>query len=197
MSEGARPKEIADFLNHNFFSPMGEIAYGHGGLVDKQMGDSLMVVFGALSPQPGDAENAVRAALAMQEKAAAINRSFSAEKPFRLAVGIGISTGKVYSGVLGSLRKKEFTSIGMPVNIASRLQQLAGPGEILASRSTVDALPANENNGGNAFAETEIVTLPAIRIKGLQKPVPVFKISGTNSSDGNISGSEQSPIISE
>jgi len=177
MSDGARPEEIADYLNQHFFSPMGEIAYRGGGLVDKHMGDSLMVVFGALSPHPRDAENAVRTALAMQAKAADIDKTLSGRGTFRLAVGIGISTGKVYSGVLGSLRKKEFTSIGMPVNIAARLQQLAAPGEILISRSTFDTLTADEKNVDDVLSEMEIETLPETRIKGIQKPVPVYKIS--------------------
>jgi class 3 adenylate cyclase len=185
MSDGAKPEEIAQFLNHHFFSPIGEIAYGHGGIVDKHMGDSLMVVFGALSPHPRDTGNAVRAALAMQAKAACIDRALPGQGPFRLSIGIGISTGRVYSGVLGSLRKKEFTSIGMPVNIASRLQQLAGPGEVLASRSTVDALSAYDNGGEQTFSGVNIVPLPQTRIKGLQEPVPVFKISKNNLPKGN------------
>jgi class 3 adenylate cyclase len=175
ISEGATPEDIAYFLNHQFFSPMGEIAYRCGGLVDKHMGDSLMVVFGALSPHPQDAGNAVRSALEMQEKAADIDQSLPARGPFRLNVGIGISTGKVYTGVLGSLRKKEFTSIGMPVNIAARLQQLAAPGEILASQSTVDALPATGSSWKSPAMEID--PLPRTQIKGIQKPIPVFKIS--------------------
>lgn len=177
MSEGAQPEEIAEFLNHHFFSPMGEIAYQFGGLVDKHMGDSLMVVFGALSPNPKDAGNAVRTALTMQSKAAGIDKSLSARGPLRLNVGIGISTGKVYAGVLGSLRKKEFTSIGMPVNIAARLQQLAAPGQILTSRLTVDALLAAEKSGEDSLDAIKIDPLPQTRIKGIQKPVPVFRIS--------------------
>jgi len=177
MSDGARPEDIAGFLNHHFFSPMGEVAYRFGGMVDKHMGDSLMVVFGALSPHLRDAENAVRTALAMQEKAAEIDKSLPPRGPFRLTVGIGIGTGKVYSGVLGSLRKKEFTSIGMPVNIAARLQQLAEPGEILISRSTAAALPAAGQTGEDAYGILEIDELPRIRIKGIRNPIPIFKIS--------------------
>jgi len=177
ISEGAKPEDIAYFLNQHFFSPMGEIAYRCGGLVDKHMGDSLMVVFGALSPHPRDAGNAVRSALAMQKKAADIDQSLPARGPFRLNVGIGISTGKVYSGVLGSLRKKEFTSIGTPVNIAARLEQLAAPGEILTSQSTIDALLASEKSGESSLKTMGINPLPRTRIKGIQKPIPVFKIS--------------------
>jgi adenylate cyclase len=177
MSNGAGPEDIAHFLNHHFFSPMGEIAFDHGGIIDKHMGDSLMVVFGALSPHPMDAGNAVRAALSMQKKAVDIDKGLPEQGPFRLSVGIGISTGKVYSGVLGSLRKKEFTSIGMPVNIAARLQQLASPGEILISQSTVDSILRGEKNGEDTFGEMGIVPLPQTRIKGLQEPVPVFRIS--------------------
>jgi class 3 adenylate cyclase len=177
MSNRADPAAIADFLNHRFFSPMGEIAYRFGGIVDKHMGDSLMVVFGALSPGPRDAENTARAAMAMQKKAADIDAVLPREKPFRLAVGIGISTGNVYSGVLGSLRKKEFTSIGMPVNIAARLQQLAAPGEILMGEPTHEALLSTEGNVESIFGEAKIEKLSAARIKGLQAPISIYKIS--------------------
>jgi len=176
MSDKANPEAIADFLNNRFFSPMGEIAFRFGGIVDKHMGDSLMVVFGALSPTPGDAENAVRAALAMQKKAADIDSALPSREPFRLTIGIGISTGKVYSGVLGSLRKKEFTSIGMPVNIAARLQQLAAPGEILMGESTREVLLSAGGTDGSILNNTKVDRLPATRIKGLRDPITIYKI---------------------
>jgi class 3 adenylate cyclase len=65
----------------------------------------------------------------------------------------------------------------MPVNIAARLQQLASPGEILISQSTVDSILRGEKNGEDTFGEMGIVPLPQTRIKGLQEPVPVFRIS--------------------
>ncbi len=177
MSEGASPEALADFLNHQFFSPMGEIAYSHNGIIDKLMGDSLMVVFGALSPQPEDAENALKAALAMQEKAGQIDGVLAHADGFRMAVGIGISTGEVFSGLIGSLRKREFTSIGMPVNVASRLQNLAAAGEILVTTDTLASVRETD------FLERLTVeALPPTPIRGIFAPLSIFKISSPEGS---------------
>ena len=180
MSGGAQPREIADFLNNHFFSPMGEIAYHFNGTIDKHMGDSLMVVFGAPSVHPKDAQNAVGAALSMQEKAAEIDEKLRSDSEFRMNIGIGIGTGEVYSGVLGSFRKKEFTSIGMPVNIASRLQKLAGPGEILINDQTFTALSNSIDNPDETISELSVDKLPPTRIKGIEEPITVYKILKNN-----------------
>ena len=123
MSQEVSPGAIASFLNNSYFSPMGEIAYKHNGTVDKHIGDSIMVVFGSPVAHSDDAVRAVKSAIAMQQKAKEIDSSLDNQDGLRLKIGIGISTGKVFSGILGSLRKKEFTSIGMAVNIAARLER--------------------------------------------------------------------------
>jgi adenylate cyclase len=128
MSQQLSPQELVNFLNDNYFSPMGEIAYEYEGTLDKHIGDSIMVIFGSPVPQSDDALRAVRAAIAMQEKAHEIDDRLRKTSTMRLNVGIGIATGKVFSGIMGSLRKKEFTSVGMAVNIAARLQALAHGG---------------------------------------------------------------------
>jgi len=124
MSQDISPEALADFLNYRYFTPMGEIAYQHNGTTDKHIGDSMMVVYGSPVNHVDDALMAVRSAVAMQEKAREIDTRLVRKNGLRLRIGIGISTGKVFSGVLGSLRKKEFTSIGMAVNIAARLQSI-------------------------------------------------------------------------
>ncbi len=125
MSQGVSPKTIATFLNNYYFTPMGEVAYRHNGTMDKHIGDSMMVAFGTPVSHNNDAIMAVKSAIEMQEKAKEIDNKLRKKVGLRLKIGIGISTGKVFSGILGSLRKKEFTSIGMAVNIADRLQGLA------------------------------------------------------------------------
>ena len=160
---------------------MGEIAYRFDGTIDKHMGDSLMVVFGALSAHPGDAENAVRAALSMQEKATEIDETLRSRNGFRMTIGIGIGTGEVYSGVLGSTRKKEFTSIGMPVNIAARLQKLAVTGEILINDRTFNALSEGNGDSDETIGGLSVDKLPPTRIKGIEEPITVYKISKLSS----------------
>ncbi|CAB5079244.1 hypothetical protein D3OALGA1CA_2325 [Olavius algarvensis associated proteobacterium Delta 3] len=166
MSQQVSPESLVAFLNDHYFSPLGEIAHGFDGTVDKHIGDSIMVVFGSPAPRDNDALRAVRAGVAMQQKATEINEKLRIRKAFRLHIGIGISSGEVFSGVLGSLRKKEFTSIGMPVNIAARLQGLAGPGEILISRSTFQKIQK----------EISATPMPPVCVKGLEAPISTYRV---------------------
>ena len=166
MSQDVPPEAIASFLNNKYFSPMGEIAYKHNGTVDKHIGDSIMVVFGSPVAHSDDAVRAVRSAIAMQQKAKEIDGSLDNQDGLRLKIGIGISTGKVFSGILGSLRKKEFTSIGMAVNIAARLEGMAGEGEILINKNTFKKIE------GQIGAEP----LPPATFKGVTEPVEIYRI---------------------
>ncbi|MFC1896747.1 adenylate/guanylate cyclase domain-containing protein, partial [Thermodesulfobacteriota bacterium] len=111
MSEKLDPEIVAHFLNTRYFSPMGEIAYKHGGTVDKHIGDSIMVVYGIPFSQEDDILRAVMSAMEMQERARELNASLGSLDGLRVDMGIGISTGRVFSGVLGSLRKKGPTCV--------------------------------------------------------------------------------------
>jgi len=167
MSRGSSPESLVKFLNDYFFSPMGEIAYKHNGMVDKHIGDSMMVVYGAPLHHEADTLMAVQSAVAMQKTAVEINERLSKINGLRLRMGIGISTGTVYSGILGSLRKKEYTSIGMAVNMAAKLQGVAREGEILVTRETLNQLP--DEIGTRA--------LQPLYVKGIEDPVAVYKIT--------------------
>lgn len=164
MTHRADPQAVAAFLNERYFGPMGEIAYRFNGIVDKHIGDSIMLVFGAPLPQPDDALRAVQAAVAMQQKARQIDGELAAANGFRLKTGIGIATGQVFSGIIGSLRKKEFTAIGPTVNVAARLQHLAGPWEIVISAATL------------AKAEVKAHQLAPARVKGLDHAIDVYRV---------------------
>jgi len=168
MSEGVSPKTIATFLNNYYFTPLGEVAYRHNGTMDKHIGDSMMVAFGTPVSHNDDAIMAVKSAIEMQEKAKEIDNKLRKKVGLRLKIGIGISTGKVFSGILGSLRKKEFTSIGMAVNIADRLQGLAKEDEILISESTFQKLSG----------EIEAEALPPVTVKGVSEPITAFRVNG-------------------
>ena len=175
MSQEASPEVIAAFLNNQFFIPLGEIAYKFNGIVDKHIGDSIMVVFSSPDGNHSYTINAVRSAIAMQKKAKQINDELQNKNGLRLNIGIGISTGSVFSGILGSLRKKEFTSIGMAVNVAARLENMAGKGEILISESTFEKLSSPKLPDG-----IEAPALPPATIKGLEKPIKIYRVSGEN-----------------
>ena len=131
-----------------------------------------MVVFSSPDGNYGNTTNAVCSALAMQKKAQQINDELQQKNGLRLNIGIGISTGNVFSGILGSLRKKEFTSIGMAVNVAARLENLAGRGEILISESTFEKLSNPKLPEG-----IEALALPPATIKGLEEPMIIYRVS--------------------
>ena len=132
-----------------------------------------VVVFSSPDGNHSDTTNAVRSAIAMQKKAKQINDELQNKNGLRLNIGIGISTGSVFSGILGSLRKKEFTSIGMAVNVAARLENMAGKGEILISESTFEKLSSPKLPDG-----IEAPALPPATIKGLEKPIKIYRVSG-------------------
>ncbi len=166
MSRDIQPEMLAHYLNDYFFTPMGEIAHTYHGTVDKHIGDSMMVVYGVPVSRKDDPAMAIRSAVAMQAKAREINEGLSQKNGFRLRLGIGISTGKVFSGVLGSVRKKEFTSIGMAVNIAARLQGLAREGEVLITEDTLARLPD----------KIHACPLEPVLVKGVDKPIRIYRV---------------------
>jgi adenylate cyclase len=166
MSQQVSPQELVDFLNNYYFTPMGDIAYRFRGTLDKHIGDSMMVVFGSPVPQANASLRAVRAAIQMQAKALELARELRTNARFRLEIGIGMAYGKVFSGIMGSLRKKEFTSVGMAVNIAARLQGLARAGEILVDE------PLYHQVRGEIDAEA----LPPTTVKGVDDPLQVYRI---------------------
>jgi len=172
MSQAISPEIIVSYLNNNYFSPMGEIAYQFNGTVDKHIGDSIMVVFGAPVAYHDDAVRAVQTAIAMQKKAREIDDELKKKNGLRLRIGIGISTGNVFSGILGSLRKKEFTSIGMDVNIAARLQCMAKEGEILITERTYNKLA-----DGGITESISAEELPRVAVKGVDEPFKVYRVN--------------------
>lgn len=135
IAEQISPAELAELLNARYFSPLDDIIFQYDGTLDKHIGDSIMGVFGAPITGADDAARAVLSALAMREKMAAVNEALSGAA-HRINIGIGVSTGEVMAGIFGSSRKKEYTVLGPPVNLAARLERLAGGNQILICNET-------------------------------------------------------------
>jgi adenylate cyclase len=138
ISEHAPPEKIVGLLNR-YFSAMTDIIFAHGGTLDKYLGDGLMALFGAPTTTPEDAANALNAAVAMERRVLGINQELYAEGLPELGVGIGLHTGEVTVGYIGSERRSEYTAIGDTVNTASRLESNAQGGQILISDATAKA----------------------------------------------------------
>lgn len=169
MARKVPPEEIAAFLNHHYFTPLGEIAYRHNGTVDKHIGDCIMVIYGSPVSHEDDIVRAIESAIEMQETSRVISDELRQKNGFDLSIGIGICTGEVVTGVFGSLRKREYTAFGMPVNLAARLEKLAKGGEVLVSETTYREV-------SDQFVAERLT--PAFPVKGLDEPMPVYRILG-------------------
>jgi len=133
LSEEMSPREINLMLNQ-FFSRMTDIIFKYDGMIDKYIGDCLMAVFGAPIEKKKDPERAIQAAQEMRKELKNMIANEGLEKKFD--VRVGINTGQVVAGNIGSPNRMEYTVIGDPVNIASRLESIANPNQILIGEET-------------------------------------------------------------
>jgi len=124
MAENMEPQQLRDYLNR-FLTAMTEVIHAYDGTVDKYIGDAVMAFWGAPVDDPEHADHAVAAAIAMQRRVDALNEEFAALGWPRLAVGIGINTGVVRVGDMGSRLRRAYTVIGDAVNLAARLEGLS------------------------------------------------------------------------
>ncbi len=133
MAEQMPPREVTMMLNE-YFSKMTDIIFEFGGTLDKYMGDGLMAVFGAPVEKAGDAERAVQAALKMREEFLKLREAEDTSVTFDMR--LGLNSGSVLAGNIGSPRRMDYTVIGDAVNIASRLETAAEPNQILIGEET-------------------------------------------------------------
>jgi adenylate cyclase len=134
-------ERLVTFLNESFDLVTTHLLE-HGATIDKYIGDAILAYIGAPIESSDHAERAVAAAIAVQRAVQERNAKREGTSPdfVRLDIGIGIHTGPVVLGNIGSELKMDYTAIGEPVNIANRLQALAGPGEIVISQQVRDRL---------------------------------------------------------
>lgn len=144
FSEQLPPTELAALMNR-YLSVMTDIVREHRGTLDKYIGDAVMAFWGAPVADPAHAEHAVSAALAMQAALPALNAEFAARGWPPIRVTIGINTGAVVVGDMGSRHRRAYTVMGDTVNVASRLQELSGKLEVpvLVGEATAAALPGH------------------------------------------------------
>ncbi len=167
ISEKLPPEEVVGFLN-DYLKRMVNIVFDEGGIVDKFIGDSVMAVFGAPVPKPDDAVRAVRAALRMINEVARFNQRQRRTGGVEIDIGVGLHTGPLIAGNIGSDRKMEYTVIGDTVNVANRVESLNQQMEtsVLITRECYEAT-------GRAFAVRE---LPRMQVKGKELPLQVYEV---------------------
>lgn len=167
MSESMEAAEVLEMLNA-FFEVLVEVVFQYEGTVDKFIGDCMMVIWGTPVYHEDHAIRAVRAALGMKKSLKQFNhhRLLCGETP--VSVGIGINTGSLVAGYMGSSRTMSYSVIGDTVNIASRLCSVALPDQIIISDSTFHYVCHLVN----------AVRLDSIMAKGKQKPIKAFNVIG-------------------
>lgn len=165
LSEQNTAKEITKLLNE-YFDRMTEVIFANKGTLDKFIGDAIMAIFGAPLSYQNDACNAVNAALDMLR----IHKMWMMEKPKYLQFGIriGINTGKVIAGNIGSKKRVDYTVLGDPVNIASRLESLANINSVFIGETTYSLVKDD-------FIFREVG--PSM-LKGKAKKVMVYEVTG-------------------
>ena len=135
ISEKFLPERVVGTLNE-YFSAMAKIIFGNQGTLDKFIGDCIMAVFGAPIFIPYSAQNAVNTGLAMLKKLAVLQKKWESEGNPSFSVRIGINTGEVIAGNIGSPDRMDYTVVGNNANLASRIESYARPMTILISEST-------------------------------------------------------------
>ena len=168
ISEGVDPEELAAFLSRYYFTPLSDIVFKHNGTLDKHMGDSIMVIYGAPISYNDDPLRAVLTAIEMQKRVVQVSVRLGSSGPVSIPIGIGINTGEVVAGIFGSTRKKEYTVIGSAVNIAARLEKIAKGGQILIAEDTFQEVRH----------EIEAEKLDAVSMKGIGRNINIYNVLG-------------------
>ncbi|WP_394838576.1 FHA domain-containing protein [Pendulispora rubella] len=165
MSEGTTAEVMVELLNE-YFEEMVATIFKYEGTLDKFMGDGIMALWGAPAAHPDDPIRAVQSALDQMEALAEFNRRLLEADQSPLAIGIGIHTGSVVAGYVGSSKALSYTVIGDTANTSARICGIATAGQILVSESTLVRL-------NNRF---EFEELAPAQLKGKEKALRIFNI---------------------
>lgn len=167
--ETMEPRDVAEMLNR-CFSGMSEAVFRHEGTLDKFIGDCLMAVFGAPLEQPDHPLRAVEAALDMRTALEELNRGLP--EPDRIRFRVGMHSGKVIAGDIGSVRRSDYTVLGATVNLASRMESsVAQPGQIVVTDATHAAIR-------DRF---DFRLVGEFQPKGISRQVKAFEVLGRKS----------------
>lgn len=184
LAERLDPEDVRAFQS-DLFQQMASAIERYEGFVEKFVGDAIMAVFGAPVAHEDDPERALRAALAMQERMAALGQRWERRLGRALALHIGINTGPVVAGNLGPTSGAAYAVTGDTVNTASRLQSAAQPGQILVSRTTYRL-------SQHAFA---FEPLGEVAVKGKKEPVPIYRLLGAREVQRSARGLEAYGLV--
>ena len=188
MTEKLGARETVSMLNQ-YFDCMVDVVYAHNGILDKYIGDMIMAVFGSVFPGEDDVDNAVAVGIKMMNALHELNARRIAANRAPIRIGVGIGTGRVIAGNIGSPRRLDYTVIGEKVNLAERLEaatKFYGAG-ILVCDTTASRLGRSVR-----LRELDIVRMP-----GMNRPVTVYEVLGHHTEESFPRGDVVLPAFAE
>ena len=173
LTESMSPQQTVAMLNE-YFTEMVEVVLSHGGMLDKYIGDALMAIFGAPVEDITDADTALTVATEMIRALELLNVKRAAEGLSAIEIGVGLATGEVLAGSVGSIKRMEYTVIGDTVNLAARLESANKHygTKVLISGPTADALTS----------PAVLRRLDLLQVKGKSRPTAVYESLGHHTS---------------
>ena len=182
MSDGRPPQEIVNTLNE-YFEVMVDVLFKYHGTLDKFVGDEIIGLFGAPIPLDDAPFKAVSCAIAMLQALEEFNRTRASEGLSAIRIGVGLNTGTVITGSIGSTRALQYTAIGDAMNVASRLVNVASSGEIIVSESTFNLVKGR----------VEAIALPPVKVKGKAEELKVYRVTGLRNVTTPVPGEWSGP----
>ncbi len=165
---------IALEILNEFLSSMTEEVFLYEGTLDKYIGDCVMAIFGAPVSHPDDPLRAIKCALGMKAKVEVLKKKWQERLKIPdvagFEIGIGINTGEVIAGNIGSEKRLEYTVVSTAVNIASRLEDIAQPGQILISKNTYELVKE----------DVKVQALAPVKLKNISQPIEIYEVLDLN-----------------
>ena len=167
MSENLSPAEVSEILNE-YFTEMEPIITKYNGIINKFIGDAVMAIFGEPIQDKKHAQNAVKCAFAMLEKVKELQKKWANEGKPKIEIGVGINTGEVFVGNIGSINRMEYTVIGDTVNLASRLESYnkTYKTKLLISPTTYEEVKGI----------VEVIKISDVQIRGKANKMDIYEV---------------------
>jgi adenylate cyclase len=183
LSERVEPEQVVRLLN-NYFAAMIQIIEQYGGTIDEFIGDAIFVLFGAPIRRDDDAKRAIACAVDMQRAMTAVNEDNRANGLPEVEMGIGLHTGQVVVGNIGSPKRMKYGVIGSNVNLAARIQSFTIAGQVLISEATREEAEGLLSLGRRL----------EFKAKGVERPVAVYEVLGIGEPYNLFLSAAQEPL---
>jgi class 3 adenylate cyclase/pSer/pThr/pTyr-binding forkhead associated (FHA) protein len=171
LSSYKKPREIIELLNEYFNVVVEDIVFKHEGTLEKYIGDALLAVWGVPYQQPDDPYRALISAIEMQQAVQKLNKNWQKKRNLEIKIHIGLNTGRVAAGNIGSKKLIQYATIGDTTNVSSRICNVAKADEIVISESTFNQLN---------IPDLPITKMPLVKVKGKSEPLQLYLIHWKN-----------------